>query len=121
MYRLIIDAVEPLNAQFCEALVAVLGGCEVIPLTENYCAVEGFKMECTESGFQCLLAFIEKHANSAFLGNIKGSVNDQVLLMQKSIGNALICDFEPPKILLHEVVGINSKTWLILGICCNDF
>ncbi len=114
MHRLIVDIGEPLNASFCEAVLALLGKCEIIPFTENYCVVEGFKMEQSSIAFDKLLHFTEQFVNRAFLASSNGDLDTQLHQLHQSPKNAFICEFEPPEMILFSKRQINEILWCIL-------
>ena len=114
MHRLVVRLEEPLNAPFCEVVVALLGQCDVIPFTDNYCAIKDFKMEYSPTNFKKLLHFSEQYANKAFLADSNGDLDSQLHQLHQSPENAFICEFEPPEILLWSKIQINEQFWCML-------
>lgn len=119
MQRLIVELKEPLNASFCEDIVKFLGKCELTPLTENYCVLEGFKMDYSQSCFEKLLQFTEQSTNRVFLASEHGDLDLQLYHLQKCNKNIFMSEFEPPN--LHSKHCVSEELWIILGIQVDDF
>ena len=114
MYRLIIDIGEPLNALFCEALVEVIGNCEVTPLTENYCVLEGFKMDGSKEFFNKLLKFVDQSSNKSLIAASKVGIDDQIQWLLDFPEKGLLCEFEPPEIILFNKIQISNQLWCVI-------
>jgi len=78
VHRLIVETEDQLNASFCGALVSAIGKCEVIPLTGNFCVIEGFKMDDSATHFERLLKCTVEHTKRAFLVNTEGDLDMQL-------------------------------------------
>ena len=78
MHRLIVQLRKPLDADFCEALVELLGECEVTPLTESFCVLEGFEMDNINSEFELLSAFREAYVQRSFWILAESDLEEQI-------------------------------------------
>lgn len=114
MHRLIIHLKEPLNTSFCEGLVALLGNCDVIPFTENYCVIEGFKMDNSLISFEKLLQLMKQNANRSFLASLKGDLGSQLQQLDKCPENSFLSEIEPTKTLFWSMLKVNNELWCLL-------
>lgn len=113
MHRLIVQLKEPLNASFCEAVVSSFGHCEIVPLTENYCVVEGFKMDVSAFSFEKILDFTRLNVNKAFLAVVNEDLDNQVHWLNIFPESGLLCSFEPPKVITYSKTQINHQLWCL--------
>jgi len=114
MHWLLIDIGKPLDASFCEAVVKLFGQCEVIPLTENYSAVEGFRIEHSLESIKNLLQLIEQHAHKAILADVRNNFDTQMHWLQIFPEKGLLCDFEPPEISMFTKIQLKDHLWCLI-------
>lgn len=114
MHRLIIHLKEPLNASFCEDLVALLGHCDVIPFTKNYCVIEGFKMDNSLISFEKILQLMKQNANRSFLASLKGDLDSQLQQLNKCPENSFLSEIEPSLTLFWSMLKVNDELWCLL-------
>lgn len=111
MHRLIVHLKEPLNASFCEAVVKLFGQCELIPMTEDYCVIQGLKLDSESQYFERCLQFNETMAYKSFLGALDSDMDMQLDLLVKSPTKTLISDFKPPKVILFSRFEVSKNIW----------
>lgn len=116
MHRLIVQLKEPLNASFCEAVVNLFGQCELIPMTEDYCVVEGVEIEEFDACLGSLLELRRSFMLKAFLANLHGDFEDQTILLQECQNDTMICDYNPKIPTSYKSSLTAENTWLIIGI-----
>ena len=121
MQRLIVQLKEPLNTSFCEVLVESFGRCELTPLTENYCMLEGFKMNNSSTCFEGLLQIVKQYANRAFLASLIGELDSQLHQLQQCSENAFLSEFEPPNLLLYRKHIVSEQLWIVISVLLDDF
>lgn len=121
MHRLIVQLKEPLNASFCESVVNLFGECELIPLSEDYCVLEGLNLKDDAQNFEVLLQFIKTNANKAFLATLKSKMDYQFSILISSPKKVILSDFQLNNILLYNTHELKKDLWVTIPWIEPDF